>query len=97
MAWDYYKQEPLKLQFEVLPVGWIYHQGPFPNLDSKLLLKKDLTALFKSGCRSAPFGDIYAVTFLYCFFSFNACVLKLSKIIYETLKLFMCVISGFSC
>ena len=31
--WDY-KWESPKLQFEVSPVGWTYHLGPFPNWDS---------------------------------------------------------------
>ena len=30
-----YKQEPPKLQFEVSSMGWIHHQGPFPNRDSR--------------------------------------------------------------
>ena len=41
---------------------------------------------------------MYTVTSLYCFFSFNDCILKLGQIIfYKKLKLFMYVTSGFFC
>ena len=51
-AWDY-KREPLKLQFEVSPVGWTHCPRPFPNWDSRLLLTRDLPVLFKSECSLA--------------------------------------------
>ena len=79
-TWDY-KWEPLKLQFGHSPMGWTHCPGPFPYWDSKLLLMTDFPALFKSGYRSAQFGDVYAVIFLYCFYlsSFNYYILKLSQ------------------
>ena len=47
----------------------------FSHMGLHMLLPRDLPALFKSGCGSAPCGDVCAVTFLYCFYfsSFNAC------------------------
>ena len=56
-------------------------QDPSPTESPDLLLRRDCPALFKSGCWSAQFGDVCAVTFLYCFHlsSFNDCILKLSQ------------------
>ena len=68
-------------------MGWPHYLGPFPNWDSRLLLTRDFPALFKSGCRSAQFGDIYAVIF--SIVSFNDYILKLSQISYKKLKLFL--------
>ena len=82
----HYKQDPLKLQFEVSPMEWTYSLGPFPKWDCRLLITRDLPLLFKSGCRlSAHFDDICAVTFLYCFYfsSSDDCILTLSQIIYK--------------
>ena len=63
-------------------MGWMHYPGPFLNWDSRLLLLRDFSALFKSGCWLAQFADECAVTFLCCFYfsSFNDCILKLSQI-----------------
>ena len=68
----------------------------FSKWDSRLLLRKGLlSTVSKSGYRPAQFDDVYTVTSLYCFFSFNDCILKLGQIIDKKLKLFTCVTSGF--
>ena len=98
MAWDY-KQETHKLQFEVSPMGWTRHSGNFPTYDSRLLLTSDFPELFNE-CWSAQFGDVCAVTSLYCFyfFSFNNCIFKLIQmIVFKKVKLLVCVMSGVFC
>lgn len=81
---------PPKLQFEVSLVGWVHHLGPFPSWDSRLLFMRDFPAPFKSGCRLTQFGDTCAVTFLYCLFSLNDCMLKLSQVIYKKIEIVLC-------
>ena len=70
-------KNPLKLQLEVLPMEQTHCPGPLPTWDSKLLSLDTFSTLFKAGCWSTQFGDVCAVTLLYCFyFSF------LLKIVY---------------
>ena len=54
---------------------------------------------FKSGCRTVQLGDVCEITFLCCFYflSFNDSILKLGKLIYRKLKLYLCVMSGLFC
>ena len=69
--------------------------GTFSWLGFQIAVNQGLpSTVLKSGCRSAQFGDVCAVTLFYCFHfsSFNDCMLKLSQIIlYYILKLYICM------
>ena len=70
------------------------------QLELQIAVTWDFPALFKSGYRSAQFGDVNTVTSLYCFyfFSFNNCILKLSNnLLWKIEIVYLSVMNVFFC